>query len=153
MPRHSETRIVPYTPTQVFDLVADIESYPDFLPWCKAAHIIEEKSDGVVADLVVGNQLLSERFRSNVVFDRPNRIGVEHCGGGVLDHLENEWCLTPLVAGGCEIHFMVNFTLRSRVFSGLMNAFFDKAFIHMVQAFELEMSRKYGKKPTHSGNL
>lgn len=145
MPHHCETRILPYSPTQVFDLVADIEAYPDFLPWCEAAQIIETKDDLVVADLVVGGSFFSDRFCSHVKLNRPGNISVTY-GGGALQHLATEWCFADALEGQCAVTFTVDFEIRSHLLGRLMDSFFDKAFLTMVGAFEARAVVLYDKK-------
>ncbi|HTC18378.1 MAG TPA: type II toxin-antitoxin system RatA family toxin, partial [Stellaceae bacterium] len=78
MPTHAEKRFLPYTPEQVFDLVADIERYPEFLPWCVGARVRERTPGLVVADLLIGYRMVRERFTSRVILDRPRRIDVSY---------------------------------------------------------------------------
>ncbi len=146
MPRHFEKRTLPYSPAQIFDLVADIESYPAFLPWCQRAVIIERGgTENIVADLVVGNHVFLDSFRSHVALDRPRSITVTY-GGGSLKHLSNVWHFDSAPEGACEVSFVLDFSVSSVVLGALMNAFFDKAFCRMVQAFEQRAFSLYGDK-------
>lgn len=99
----------------------------------------------VVADLVVGNYVFSDSFRSHVVLDRPHAITVTY-GGGALKALSNVWHFDSVSQGGCEVSFLVDFTMCSFVMGALMNSFFDKAFGRMVVAFEQRALCLYGDK-------
>lgn len=143
MPRHFEKRILPYTPAQMFALVADVASYPDFLPWCKKAVLRDRGESSLTADLYVGAKGFQERFTSHVTLVRASRIQVTY-GGGALARLSNEWTFVPAPNGGCEISFFVDFALRSKLLGVLMDAFFDVAFRRMVQSFEQRAKELYG---------
>ena len=91
MPSHRETRFLPYSPEQVFDLVADIERYPEFLPWCRGARVRSRKGNVIVADLMIGFRMIREHYTSKVVLDRPTRIDVEYGHEGPFRKLENHW--------------------------------------------------------------
>lgn len=144
MPRHFEKRILPYTASQLYALVADIESYPSFLPWCLACEITEREGPRVRADLLIGFKALRERFTSLVTFEAPKAIHVEY-GGGPLAHLRNEWTFAERPNHFCEVTFFVDFEIRSRLLAGLMDFFFDAAFCRMVTAFEKRAEILYGK--------
>ena len=147
MPKHNETRILPYSASQMFDLVADIESYPAFLPWCKAARILSRGSRVVVADLVIGYKLFQETFTSEVTLDRPGHIAV-HYRSGPMSHLSNEWQFVSKGRGVCELRFAVDFDFHSPLLRAAMNVFFDKALSRMVEAFEARAGALYGVKAT-----
>lgn len=147
MPTHAEKRVLSYTPDQLFDLVADIERYPDFLPWCLAARIRSRSDMIVTADLVIGFKMFRERFTSRVTLDRPGWIGVEYVEGP-LRYLNNEWRF-GLHDRGCELDFSVDFEFRSKVLQSLIGALFDQAFQRMVAAFEARAESLYGgSRPT-----
>lgn len=149
MPKHNETRYLPYSPRQLFELVADIARYPEFLPWCLAARIRQRQGDVLTADLVIGYKAIRETFTSAVSLTPHTRIHVAY-GGGPLSHLTNEWLLAPAPDGGCTLSFHVDFDFRSPLLRGLMEVFFDKAFQKMVAAFEARAQELYGagvKKP------
>ncbi|MDR3449471.1 MAG: type II toxin-antitoxin system RatA family toxin [Alphaproteobacteria bacterium] len=143
MPQHQETRILPYSPAQMFDLVAAIERYPEFLPWCKDARILSRDGDKVVADLVIGYKLFQERFTSEVTLDRPRAIAV-HYRKGPLSHLSNAWEFRPKGRKGCELSFHVDFDFHSPLLRAAMTVFFDRALSKMVEAFETRAAEIYG---------
>jgi coenzyme Q-binding protein COQ10 len=135
MPRHSESRTVPYTPEQMFDLVADVARYPEFLPWVVATRIRSNSETEMVADMVAGFKSLRETFTSRVHKARPGRIAVDYVDGP-LKFLHNEWCFRSDGEGGCIIDFSVDFAFRNRVFETLAGQVFDRALRKMTDAFE-----------------
>jgi coenzyme Q-binding protein COQ10 len=143
MPQHQETRFLPYSAAQMFDLVAAIDRYPEFLPWCKEARILSSNSNIVIADLIIGYKLFQEKFTSEVTLDRPRSIGV-HYRSGPLSHLSNAWEFKPKGRKGCEISFHVDFDFRSPLLRAAMGVFFDKALSKMVAAFEARADELYG---------
>lgn len=149
MPRHAETRRLPYTPEQLFDLVADVPSYQKFLPWVAAVRVRSDSETEMVADLVVGFKALRERFTSRVIKDRPNSIRVDYVDGP-LDHLVNEWGFRPDGEGGTLVDFCVDFAFRSRLFEAIAGQMFDRALRKMIGAFEARAAELYG--PAASGN-
>lgn len=144
MPTHAEKRELPYSSGQLFDLVADIERYPEFLPWCVAARIRSRETDMVVADLVIGFKMIRERFTSRVKLDRPNlRIDVAYTDGP-FRYLNNHWVFESLPNGHCRIDFYVDFEFRSLMLQKIIGVLFNEAVRRMVQAFETRAARLYG---------
>jgi coenzyme Q-binding protein COQ10 len=143
MPRHSETRHLPYTPGQLFDLVADVSSYDQFLPWVVAVRVRSSSEAETVADLVVGFNAFKERFTSRVVKERPNRICVDYVEGP-LKYLHNEWTFDPAPDGGTNLGFSVDFAFKSRLFEALAGSMFDRALRRMTGAFEQRAAALYG---------
>ena len=143
MPRHSETRHLPYTPEQLFAMVADIEKYDEFLPWVVAVRIRSGSDDETVADLVVGFNAFKERFTSRVTKQAPDLITVDYVDGP-LKYLHNEWRFTPAADGGTELGFAVDFAFRSRLFETLAGSMFDRALRRMTSAFEQRAAALYG---------
>ena len=146
MPTHAETRILPYTPEQLFALVADIERYPEFLPWCMGARIRERRADLIVADLVIGFRMFRERFTSRVTLAPPRRIDVAYAEGP-FRYLNNHWAFAP-VAGGCRVDFFVDFEFKSRVLQRVIEVLFGEAVRRMVGAFEKRAQALYGGTPS-----
>ena len=143
MPRHSETRHLPYTPEQLFDLVADVARYDEFLPWVVAVRVRSSSERETVADLVVGFSAFKERFTSRVVKERPGKICVDYVEGP-LKYLHNEWTFERAADGGTNLHFSVDFAFRSRVFEALAGQMFDRALRRMTGAFERRAASLYG---------
>ncbi len=142
MPRHSEKRILPYTPEQLFDLVADVGRYQEFLPWVAATRIREDNETEMVADLVVGFKALKETFTSRVKKARPERIEIDYVEGP-LKHLNNRWKFRA-VSGGTEVDFCVDFAFRNRIFEAIAGQMFDRALRRMIGAFEERAAVLYG---------
>ena len=142
MPRHSETRHLPYTPEQLFDLVADVARYDEFLPWVVAVRVRSVSEKETVADLVVGFNAFKERFTSRVVKDPPERICVDYVEGP-LKYLHNEWKFEP-ASNGTNVHFSVDFAFKSRIFETLAGSMFDRALRRMTTAFEQRAAALYG---------
>ncbi|ARJ65351.1 ubiquinone-binding protein [Magnetospirillum sp. ME-1] len=142
MPTHAEQRILPYTPEQLFDLVADVARYPEFLPWCVASRIRSRDGDVFFADLVIGFKMVRERFTSKVTLSRPNRVDVTYTEGP-FKHLNNHWIFKPHPQG-TEIDFYVDFEFRSRLLQTMIGALFNEAVKLMVGAFEKRARQLYG---------
>lgn len=143
MPTHAERRIVPYSREQIFDLVVDVERYPEFLPWCVASRIRRRDRDAFVADLVIGYKVFRERFTSHVSLYRPDRIDVMYYEGP-FRYLNNHWSLEPHESGGCVIDFYVDFEFRSRSLQKIIRTLFNEAVQRMVDAFEKRAKTLYG---------
>lgn len=143
MPRHSETKHLPYAPEQMFDLVADVEHYDEFLPWVVAVRVRSSSEVETVADLVVGFNAFKERFTSRVTKERSRRIVVDYIEGP-LKYLKNEWRFEPATDGGTDVHFSVDFAFKSRLFESLAGAMFDRALRRMTGAFEQRAATLYG---------
>src|SRR6266404_6263105 len=126
MPRHSETRHLPYAPEQMFELVADVARYDEFLPWVVAVRVRSSSEKETVADLVVGFNAFKERFTSRVAKDAPSRICVDYVEGP-LKYLHNEWEFDRAPDGGTNVRFSVDFAFKSRLFETLAGSMFDRA--------------------------
>jgi coenzyme Q-binding protein COQ10 len=141
---HHETRVVPYTPDQMFDLVADVARYPEFLPWVTAARIRGTDSEGFVADVLVGFKSFREKFTSRVVLNRAKRVIIAEYLDGPFKHLTNRWHFEPRQDGGCTIDFDINFEFKLRVLEKLIGSLFDRAVMKMTDAFETRATQLYG---------
>jgi coenzyme Q-binding protein COQ10 len=148
MPTHAEKRILPYTREQMFDLVADVERYHEFLPWCIACRIRRrETSDIFVADLMIGFKMIREKFTSRVALKRPDHIDVSY-HEGPFRHLNNHWMFGVDEAGHCLIDFYIDFEFRSRTLQKAMGSLFNEAVQRMVNAFEKRAMTLYGPPNT-----
>lgn len=145
MPGIRETRRLPYSREQMFDLVADVARYPQFLPWVIATRIRSDSEAEMVADMLVGFKAIREKFTSRVEKHRPDHLEVFYIDGPLKD-LDNEWSFRALPDGGCEIEFSVDFSFRSAVFEALAGQYFDRAFRKMVEAFEQRADQLYGRE-------
>ncbi len=143
MPRHSETRNLPYSPEQMFDLVADVKRYGEFLPWVAAVRVRSDSDTLMIADLVVGFKAIKESFTSQVNKQRPGQITIDYLEGP-LKYLKNDWKFHPDGTGGTNIDFCVDFAFRSRIFEALAGQMFDRALRKMIGAFEDRARQLYG---------
>jgi coenzyme Q-binding protein COQ10 len=147
MKTHQETRILPYTPEQMFNLVADVTRYPEFLPWCMGARIREQTPDMLLADLMIGFKMVREKFTSRVWLHRAERrIDVEYINGP-FRQLKNHWTFyDDPTAGphGCRIEFFLEFEFSSLMLQKLIGVLFHEAVRRMVAAFEARAKRLYG---------
>ncbi|HVY99317.1 MAG TPA: type II toxin-antitoxin system RatA family toxin [Dongiaceae bacterium] len=144
MKTHTEVRVLPYSPEQMFDLVADVERYPEFLPWCVGVRIRESKPDMVLADMMIGFKMIRERFTSRVWLDRAaHRIDVEYINGPFRS-LKNHWIFSDAPNGGCRIEFFLEFEFSSLMLQKLIGVLFHEAVRRMVAAFESRAKQLYG---------
>ena len=150
MPRFSSKRRVQHTASEMFDLVADVERYPEFVPLCQALKIRQrtQNADGtevVVADMTVSFKLVKETFTSKVTLDKANlKILVEYLRGP-FSHLENRWTFEPRSETECDVVFFLAYEFRSRMLAMLMGSMFDAAFARFSSAFEKRADAIYGK--------
>ena len=151
MPGIREKRFMPYTCEQMFDLVADVARYPEFLPWVIATRIKSDSETEMVADMLVGFKAIREKFTSKVVKRRPEHIEVIYVDGPLKD-LDNNWNFTP-AEGGCEVDFCVDFAFRNAVFEALAGQYFDRAFRKMVGAFETRAEQLYGSSSSRAHSV
>ncbi len=144
MPTHAEERELPYRPAQMFDLVADIERYPEFLPWCIACRVTKREDNVVWGDLIAGFKVFREQFTSKVTLDRPDLIHVEYIDGP-FRYLNNHWRFIPADAGAATlIDFYIDFEFRSKLLQTAAGAVFNEAVRRMVNAFEQRAHAVYG---------
>ena len=143
MPRHSETRHLPYSPEQLFDLVADVKSYPEFVPWISAIRVRSDSEAVMVADMVVGFKAFKERFTSRVTKERPDHIVVDYIEGP-LKFLHNDWRFEPDGKGGTTLQFCVDFAFKNRIFETVAGQMFDRALRRMTDAFIARADVLYG---------
>jgi len=141
---HIEQKNLPYSQKQMFDLVAGVDQYKEFLPWCVASRIKQRRSDNVFyADLVVGYKLIREKFSSKVVLESPEHIFIEYLHGP-LKHLKNHWRFIQEPDGSCTIDFSVEFEFKNKALQGLAQLFFNEVIRRMVGAFEERAKDIYG---------
>jgi coenzyme Q-binding protein COQ10 len=143
MPRHTEHRHLPYRPEQLFDLVADVKRYDEFLPWVSAVRVRSSSATEMVADLIVGFGAFRERFTSRIRKERPASITVDYIEGP-LKFLHNEWRFEEAADGGTNLHFSVDFAFRSRIFEAVAGQVFERALRKMTNAFEERAAALYG---------
>ena len=148
MPAHAERKIVRYTAGQMFDLVADIERYPEFLPWCVACRISKTEGSIIWGDLMVGFKVFRETFTSKVTLHAPDRIDVEYIDGP-FRYLNNHWKFNSSKCGSeTEIDFFIDFEFRSRILKAVASPVFNEAVRRMVGAFERRAYEIYSPAAT-----
>ncbi|MCZ4287498.1 type II toxin-antitoxin system RatA family toxin [Hoeflea alexandrii] len=149
MPTYQTTRKVPHSPRQMFDLVADVECYPEFLPLCEALSVRSRKEGDdkslLIADMTVGYKAIRETFTSQVLL-KPDELAIDvKYLDGPFKYLNNEWRFEPHGNGGCEVRFFIDYEFKSRVLGALMGSMFDRAFRMFAEAFEKRAREIYGE--------
>jgi coenzyme Q-binding protein COQ10 len=144
MPSHVERVDLPYTPEQVFDLVADIESYPRFLPHVTTARITARDGNTLLVDQQVGFKILNLRFRTRAVLERPLRITVT-CEDSAFGRFTDQWSFAPTETGGTRLQCRTEFTFRSLLFAGAMGAVFGELLRTTVRGFQLRAHQLYDR--------
>jgi coenzyme Q-binding protein COQ10 len=150
MPQFSTKRRVRHSAAQMFDLVADSEKYPDFVPLCESLKIKSRtaKAEGItvlVADMTVAYKMIRQTFTSRVTLDRPNmKILVEYINGP-FKRMQNRWAFHPAGEQACDVEFFIEYEFRSRTFALLMGAMFDTLFRRFAVAFEKRADDIYGR--------
>jgi coenzyme Q-binding protein COQ10 len=151
MPTHTETKRLPYTAQQMYDLVADVASYPKFLPWNSAARIrsrtpISGGGEVMEADLVISFKVFRERFGSRVtLWPAQMKIDTEYLDGP-FRHMRSNWAFRD-IPGGCEVDFHVDFEFRNAILQGIIGVVFNDAMLRVVRAFERRAAELYGPGP------
>ena len=145
MPVHAERKLLPYAPEQMWDLVADVDRYPQFLPWCAGAKVRSRSETELVADLTIGFGPFRESFTSRVTLDRPHRVQVKY-ENGPFRYLNNQWLFEP-DPKGCRVSFFVDFEFRSKLLQRAIGVVFNEAVRRMVNAF-LKRARDIYGAPT-----
>lgn len=143
MPKHSEKIALPYSSAQMFDLVADVEKYPQFLPWCLNARITRRDGNFFWADLTVGYKFVRERFSSRVELQENKIITVKYLNGP-MQNLSNRWSFEENDKGGCDVDFFIDFEFKNPIFKRIAGAFFEKAISRMSAAFRARAKVLYG---------
>jgi coenzyme Q-binding protein COQ10 len=152
MPQFSTKRRVQHSAAQMFDLVADVEQYPHFVPLCRSLTVRKRTTDGedrdvIVADMTVAYKLIRETFTSRVALDRKSLdILVEYLEGPFAK-MNNRWSFQPAGASACDVEFFITYEFRSRTLGLLMGTMFEAAFRRFAGAFERRADQVYGKRP------
>ncbi|MDP2121487.1 MAG: type II toxin-antitoxin system RatA family toxin [Hoeflea sp.] len=148
MPTYETTRIVPHSPRQMFDLVADVERYPEFLPLCEATSIRERKErDGktlLIVEMTVGYKAIRETFATQDLL-KPDELEIDvKYLDGPFKYLDNKWSFETHGEGGCQVRFFIDYEFKSRMLGMLMGSMFDRAFRMFSEAFEKRAQAIYG---------
>jgi len=146
MPTHSETRALPYSAAQMYELVADVANYPEFIPWISASRVrsVTPMANHAVmhADLIIGFKMFRERFLSKVtLWEADRRIDTEYVDGP-FKHMNSTWRFVDSAAG-CDVHFDVDFEFKNRLLQGAAGLFFHEAMQRIVRAFEARADALY----------
>lgn len=152
MPQFSTTRRVQHSAADMFDLVADVERYPQFVPLCQSLTVRRRSTDGegrevVVADMTVAYKFIRETFTSRVTLDRPNLTILVEYLEGPFRRMNNRWSFHPVSDTSCEVEFFLTYEFRSRTLAMLMGGVFDAAFRRFAAAFERRADQVYGAQP------
>ena len=147
MPRHSETKRLPHSAVQMYDLVADVARYPEFLPWTAAARIKSrrpvEGGEVMEADLVISFKVFRERFGSRVTLLPGQQMILTEYVDGPFRQLKSVWRFRDLPEGGCEVAFEVDFEFRNAILAGVIGLVFNEAMQRVVRAFEVRAAKMY----------
>lgn len=143
MPKHSEQKLMPYSQNQLFELVSDVGSYPEFLPWCIGARVYNRQPQRFDADVIIGFRMFREKFTSRVTTLEPHTVDVDYITGP-MKRLYNHWRFHELEEGGCRVDFEVDFEFDSRVLEQMIGRMFTDATQRMVDAFETRAHELYG---------
>lgn len=148
MPQFTTTRRIPHSATDMFDLVANVEAYPQFLPLCESLVVRSRRQDGsreiLVATMTIAYKLIRESFTTKVVLDREGMTIRAEYLDGPFSHLENVWRFEPHGRGDCIVYFDIDYAFRSRMLGVVMGAVFDRAFRKFTEAFEERADEVYG---------
>lgn len=152
MPQFSTTHRVQHSAADMFDLVADVERYPQFVPLCQSLTVRRRSTDGegrevVVADMTVAYKFIRETFTSRVTLDRPNLTILVEYLEGPFRRMNNRWSFHPVSETSCEVEFFLTYEFRSRTLAMLMGGVFDAAFRRFAAAFERRADQVYGAQP------
>lgn len=147
MPQFETHHSVPHSSDQMFDLVADVERYPEFLPLCEALSIRSRKERDskvlLIADMTVGYKAIRETFTTQVLLNRAEHVIDVKYIDGPFKYLDNRWRFEDRPEGGCTIHFFIDYEFKSRILGALMGSMFDRAFRMFSEAFETRAAKIY----------
>ena len=150
MPQLAVSRPVHHDPREMFDLVADVEAYPEFVPLCEKLVLKSRKRDGdseiLTADMSVGYKSFRETFTTRVALDRATRTIAVSYITGPFRRMNAQWSFDPAGPGNCVVHFAVDYEFRSRILAVLMGGMFDYAFRKFAEAFEARADKVYGAR-------
>jgi len=146
MPKFTEEKFLPYTPKQMFKLVADVALYPEFLPWCVGSRVYNQQANQFDADVIIGFKLFRERFTSRVTFIENQKVDVDYIRGP-MKQLYNHWRFHPQ-DDGCLVEFSVEFEFKNKILDDLIGGLFGAACQRMVTAFEERAAALYGAAKT-----
>jgi coenzyme Q-binding protein COQ10 len=144
MPTHAEKKKSPYSAQQMYNLVADVASYPDFLPWCIATRVRSQEDNLMIADMVIGFKMIREKYTSEVTLEEGKKVIIVY-KNGPFKYLNSHWIFEDDKDGGCAIDFFVDFEFRSALLQKVMGAVFNEAVQLMMSAFEKRAKQLYSE--------
>ncbi|MDC0196256.1 type II toxin-antitoxin system RatA family toxin [Gammaproteobacteria bacterium] len=145
MPTHAERRNLPHTPEHMFNLVSDVEKYPEFLPWCVGVRVKEKTAKRISADMMIGYKMFREKFSCKVNLTFPDRIDVIY-EDGPFKYLNNHWIFMKEKDGTCTVDFFVDFEFKATLLQKVIGVVFNEAVKIMVHAFEKRADTVYRLK-------
>jgi len=150
VPQFSTKRHVHHSAEDMFDLVADVEGYPDFVPMCAAMHVRSAKETGegvtvIVATMTVAYKVIRQSYTSRATLDKPKLTILVEYLDGPFKRMQNRWAFHPAGDKACDVEFFIDYEFRSRTFAMLMGAVFDTVFRRMAAAFEARADKIYGR--------
>lgn len=145
MPKFSDTKILPYSSEQMFNLVIDVARYPEFLPWITGATVLSKTNDQMQAELQIGYKFFRERYTSEIIMERPNRIDIKAIEGP-FSKLDNTWSFRQMDDNHIQVDFFIDFEFDSPILSSMMSGVFEDAAKQMIKSFEERAAVLYGDK-------
>jgi len=145
---HSERRLLKYSPQEIYEVVANVKEYKSFVPWCKESRVIKSDNNGMVAELDVGFDMFSEKYKSVIKLEPFQHISIISSDTTVLEHLNSEWTFNSLKNDNkrCFVDFKVKFKFKSSVYDSVSELFMTQVVKQMVKAFEDKCAQKYGSR-------
>lgn len=144
MPTHAEIKKSPYSAAQMYDLVADVARYPEFLPWCLATRIRSQTDEQIIADMVIGFKMIREKYTSEITLTKNHKVEIVY-KNGPFKYLNSHWIFEPDPEGGCTIDFYVDFEFKSALLQKIIGTVFNEAVQLMISAFEKRAKSLYGE--------
>lgn len=142
MPTVKRSVIVPYTPEQMFDLVSDVARYPEFMPWCGGADVMEQDESGMIASIMIRIARISQNFTTKNTHDYPNRIQLELVDGP-FSNLTGDWTFAPLGEDGCKIDFVMQYEFSSRTLEMVIGPIFNRIATSFIDSFTQRANELY----------
>lgn len=144
MPTHAEIKKSPYSAAQMYDLVADVARYPEFLPWCLATRIRSQTDEQIIADMVIGFKMIREKYTSEITLTENHKVEIVY-KNGPFKYLNSHWIFEQNSEGGCTIDFYVDFEFKSALLQKIIGTVFNEAVQLMISAFEKRAKSLYGE--------
>ncbi|XP_062517503.1 coenzyme Q-binding protein COQ10 homolog B, mitochondrial-like [Corticium candelabrum] len=150
---YSKRKVLGYSVDQVYDVVSDVDSYSEFLPWCRESRVFQRRGNQCRGVLVVGFPPILERYVSDMTMIRPHSVQSDASADKLFKHLKTVWKLSPSATGSCLVDFHVDFQFKSSLHSKFSTLFFNQVSRRMVAAFEQRCKDIYGPSVLHVRNV